>query len=174
MTAGETWITKTLPAGGTSWILDGVVVKVPQEPQITVEAYDPDEPVGRENGSMLLFVKPPITKGTTTIPNPRWTATVPASLPPLPLREPSTRTCVSVWMRMPLPIPTDTVQFSYSTDKRQYLADGDGDHPCRRRQDPLQRPRRLSGRYARRDGNPDGRAAVCGASPACQSGPGNS
>lgn len=38
---GETWITKTLPAGGTELDLDGVVVKVPQEPQITVEAYDP-------------------------------------------------------------------------------------------------------------------------------------
>ena len=68
---GETWITKTLPAGGTELDLDGVVVKVPQEPQITVEAYDPDEPVGRENGSMLFIREAAYYKGDDNDPEPK-------------------------------------------------------------------------------------------------------
>ena len=68
---GETWITKTLPAGGTELDLDGVVVEVPQEPQITVEAYDPDEPVGRENGSMLFIREAAYYKGDDNDPEPK-------------------------------------------------------------------------------------------------------
>ena len=68
---GETWVTKTLPAGGTELDLDGVTVKVPQEPRVTVEAYDPDKPTARDNGSMLFIREAAYYNGDDNDPEPK-------------------------------------------------------------------------------------------------------
>ena len=68
---GETWVTKTLPAGGTELDLDGVIVKVPQEPRVTVEAYDPDKPTARDNGSMLFIREAAYYNGDDNDPEPK-------------------------------------------------------------------------------------------------------
>lgn len=68
---GETWVTRTLPAGGTKLDLDGVEVTIPDNPKIVVEAYDPDEALARNNGSMLFIREAAYYNGDDNDPEPK-------------------------------------------------------------------------------------------------------
>ena len=68
---GETWVTKTLPAGGTKLELDGVEVTIPDNPKVVVEAYDPDEATARDNGSMLFIREAAYYNGDDNDPEPK-------------------------------------------------------------------------------------------------------
>lgn len=54
---GKTWQTATIPAGGRELFVGGAVVTVPTPATFNVTAFDPDSPVGDDNGS-LLYVRP--------------------------------------------------------------------------------------------------------------------
>lgn len=68
---GETWVTKTLPAGGTKLELDGVEVTIPDNPKVVVEAYDPGEALARNNGSMLFIREAAYYNGDDNDPEPK-------------------------------------------------------------------------------------------------------
>lgn len=68
---GETWVTKTLPAGDRKLDLDGVVVTVPQEPKVTVQPYDADKALARDNGSMLFIREAAYYNGDDNDPEPK-------------------------------------------------------------------------------------------------------
>ncbi len=54
---GKTWNTATIPAGSREMVIDGAIVTVPEPATINVTAFDPDQPAGENNGS-LLYVRP--------------------------------------------------------------------------------------------------------------------
>ena len=113
---GETWVTKTLPAGGTKLELDGVEVTIPDNPKVVVEAYDPDEATARDNGSMLFIREAAYYNGDDNDPEPKVDSYGPSTV---------TKTSVhgnfdkDVRIRLDeavYPGTDGTVRFSYSTD----------------------------------------------------------
>ncbi len=113
---GETWVTKTLPAGGTKLELDGVEVTIPDNPKVVVEAYDPDEATARDNGSMLFIREAAYYNGDDNDPEPKVDSYGPSTV---------TKTSAhgnfdkDVRIRLDeavYPGTDGTVRFSYSTD----------------------------------------------------------
>ncbi len=113
---GETWVTKTLPAGETKLELDGVEVTIPDNPKVVVEAYDPDEATARDNGSMLFIREAAYYNGDDNDPEPKVDSYGPSTV---------TKTSAhgnfdkDVRIRLDeavYPGTDGTVRFSYSTD----------------------------------------------------------
>lgn len=68
---GETWVTMDPKADYTKLDLDGVEVTIPDKPKVVVEAYDPDKPTARDNGSMLFIREAAYYNGDDNDPEPK-------------------------------------------------------------------------------------------------------
>lgn len=126
---GKTWQTATIPAGGREMAIGGAVVTVPTPATTNVTAFDPDQPVGDTNGS-LLYVRPTaIYQGSDN--NSKPTVDRYGTVPMPPLNTNTTGTFSdNIVIKFPNDVDLSTpgaFDFSYSTDGGKTWSTGDSE-----------------------------------------------